>query len=150
MEWLCGGEAEKKRRSLELRGLDPASKVVVEVREWPRQTQALPGGSWSGAPSLELWSVQGKMDDSEWMNKAWGGDDHCLWLRVHPFVQWDVPQFLPRHTCPAADQWHFSDKPLVLDTFIDQAEALAAMSRDELTRKAKLMAREEVFPIFDN
>merc|ERR1712062_134660 len=115
---MCHDIKEMNRRIL-LRGLDPDSKLNVHVREWPQKKSYDHNGNLT---SIELWTVKGPLKDCDWMTRAWGGDSHCLWLRVYPFVQWDVPSFFQRYTCPEEHRWKFSDPALVLDSAKETTE----------------------------
>eukprot|EP00747_Dinoflagellata_sp_TGD_P220942 gnl/TRDRNA2_/TRDRNA2_92856_c0_seq1.p1 gnl/TRDRNA2_/TRDRNA2_92856_c0~~gnl/TRDRNA2_/TRDRNA2_92856_c0_seq1.p1 ORF type:complete len:453 (-),score=44.55 gnl/TRDRNA2_/TRDRNA2_92856_c0_seq1:64-1398(-) len=96
--WLNQG-MEARSRSFQLRGMDPGSQLQVEAREFA---------------AMELWRVKGPLQDWEELVKLWGGDSHCLWYRVYPFVQWGFVDFLFRHTCPVERQWKFEGPQIVL------------------------------------
>ena len=89
LEWLCWGLPETTRE-VTLKGMDVGRSVDVKIRSWERPNGA---GNW------ELWEAKGPLTDWAYYDD-WGGDKHCLWNRVYPFVDWGMPEFLASHSVP--------------------------------------------------
>jgi len=117
IEYLTYDLTEKKRE-VKISGIDQ-SKIDVTVRTWCWDKD-----NAKGAATLELWWVAGPLTDNVAFKEKDGSisrDDHCLWLRVFPNMQWGMSAFFLRHTVPQERCFSFSSKPIILDTSAERA-----------------------------
>lgn len=137
VEWLCWGLDEQKRE-VRLPGMDLGKTCDVHIRRWCWHEGLIP---W------ELWVAQGPLKDwSSW--DVWGGDNHCLWQRVYPGLEWGFPQCLLQHQTPQ-HTWQFGSPPVIVDTS-EQKRELETAWYTPTEGKASKVPRQDVAEAADS
>merc|ERR1712187_746710 len=109
MEWLCRDVPEKTVEK-KFASQNPDMKLEVSVRTWTR-------AKGTGAP-WELYLAKGPLEDIM-PPLVVDKDDHCLWFRCWPNMDWGLGSFLQTRKVPPERRWSFDTKLKQVDSTME-------------------------------